>query len=93
MRLCRSSAVSSRETRQWALATRSSTLIVASQILQVLSCEAEATRLPSGDHDTLSTRLRWAPTTTISVPDSASQIRTVRSAVASRCPFGDHATP
>jgi hypothetical protein len=53
MRLRRSSVVSSRETRRWASATRSSMLIVASQTRLVPSCEAEATRWPSGDHDTL----------------------------------------
>lgn len=44
--------------QRWALATRSSTLIVASQIRPVPSREAEAILLPSGDHDTLSTPLR-----------------------------------
>jgi hypothetical protein len=61
MRLRRSSAVSFRETRWWALATSSSTLIVASQIRQVPSRDADAIRLPSGDQDTLSMALGWAP--------------------------------
>lgn len=94
MRLRRSSALSFHEMRQRALATRSSKLIVASQIRQVPSSEAEATRLPSGDQDTHLTVLVWAPTITISVPDSTSQIRTVRSPdpVTNRCPSGDQAT-
>ncbi len=76
------------------LATTSSTLIVASQIRLVPSCEAEATRLPSGDHDTLLTGLAWVPTTMISASESASQIRIVWScdAVASRRPSGHQAT-
>jgi hypothetical protein len=95
MRLRRSSALSSRETRRRALATISSILIVASQIQLVPSREAVAIRRPSGDQATLSTSLAWTPTTMISAPASASHVRTVRSsdAVASRRPFGDHADP
>ncbi len=49
MRSRRSSVLSFRETRQWALVSRSSILIVASHTRAVSSYEAEAIRLPSGD--------------------------------------------
>jgi hypothetical protein len=85
----RSSAVNSRDTRRRAFVSKSSMLIVASQIRQVLSREADAIRPPSGDHDTLRTSFTWRPTASLSM----SQIRTVRSRepVASRRLSGAYA--
>jgi hypothetical protein len=56
MRLRRSSAVNSRETRRWALATRFLMLMVASHTRAVLSCEAgdaSAIRRPGHARDPL----------------------------------------